>query len=401
MERIQNQTHTTETFLYASSRLLERLAYYGVRSLIVLYMISESMNMTRKEALTVYGWFTASILFSKIFGAILGDLLIGNKKAIIIGGLIQAVGAFVFCIPSTFGLYLGLFLITIGSGFYGPNILSQFGKLYLNKAKLLDSGFTILYLAVNIGALTSGLLIGFLGEKYGWNVGFITAGMFSLVSVAIMLFTGVNDKFLDKPIDFSFRNGLEKILIAIALVGLFWSVYELNYLSLLDIKERFSSSSTINLSRGVLNSLDTVFTFPITIVAIILWSFYYSNQFVKLTIGFFLGAFSILLLFFIPDTPTYSSVILYLVSALLLSISEIHIGPVAYSILTKNANPKYLAILISLSMAPIYLFNLVLSWFGDDLYNDPYLILKVSVTVMLIVSVGLVYYVFIGKKKVK
>jgi len=92
MEKIKNQTHSKETFLYAFSRTLERASYYGLRSLVVLYMVGGILKMENAEALSIYGWFTASIVFSKIIGAIIGDLVIGNKKAIIIGGIIQSIG---------------------------------------------------------------------------------------------------------------------------------------------------------------------------------------------------------------------------------------------------------------------------------------------------------------------
>ena len=199
MGKIINQTHSKETFLYALSRTLERASFYGIRSLIVLYMIGESLKMEYTEALKIYGWFTASFLFSKIFGAILGDLILGNKKALIIGGIIQALGAFSFCIPSINGLYVGLFLIVLGGGLYTPNIISNFGKLYLNKTKLLDAGFTIFYLAVNLWAFFGVMSIGYLREKYGWNIGFIIAGILMLLSIIPIIFS--KDKKIEQTIE--------------------------------------------------------------------------------------------------------------------------------------------------------------------------------------------------------
>jgi len=89
MEKINNLTYSKDTFRYAISKILERGSYYGLRSLVVLYMVGEVLKMENAEALEVYGWFTASIVFSKIIGAIFGDLVVGNKRAIIIGAIIQ------------------------------------------------------------------------------------------------------------------------------------------------------------------------------------------------------------------------------------------------------------------------------------------------------------------------
>ena len=132
MEKTQNQKHTKETFYFAMSRMFERASYYGFRALIILYMVGETLKMESDEAISIYGWLMGSLVFSQIIGALFGDLLIGNRKSVIIGGVIQAVGVFILCIPSTTGLYLGLFLIVLGNGFFTPNITSNFGKLYLN-----------------------------------------------------------------------------------------------------------------------------------------------------------------------------------------------------------------------------------------------------------------------------
>lgn len=183
MDKRLNQKHTKESFYYCLSRMLERASYYGLRALVVLYMTGEILKMESTEAIMIFGWFAGSVVFSQIVGALLGDLLIGNKKLVIIGGFIQTIGAFSLCIPSTTGLYIGLFLIVIGSGFYTPNIISNFGKLYLTKTKLLDSGFTLFYLAINLGSFLGILLIGYSGEKFGYNIGFIISGMHILVKL--------------------------------------------------------------------------------------------------------------------------------------------------------------------------------------------------------------------------
>ncbi|MCB0855951.1 MAG: MFS transporter, partial [Bacteroidetes bacterium] len=100
MQKILNQKHNKHTFTFASSKLLERTAYYGIRSLLVLYMVKASLSIPEEEALQIYGWFTSAVIFAQILGAVLGDLILGSKRAVIVGGLTQAIGAFVLCIPS-------------------------------------------------------------------------------------------------------------------------------------------------------------------------------------------------------------------------------------------------------------------------------------------------------------
>ncbi|AXT62041.1 MFS transporter [Aquimarina sp. AD10] len=398
MERILHQVHGKHTFIYACSRLFERASYYGLRSLLVLYMVGESLKMSTEEALKIYGWFTAGIVFSQIFGALLGDLIIGNRKSIILGGIIQAIGAFSFCIPSTIGLYFGLFLIVLGEGFYTPNMISHFGKLYLNKTKILDSGFTIFYLAVNMGAFIGAILIGYLGEKFSWEIGFATAGMLTLLSVVFPLIS----KEIDTPKKIeqknSFNNRIVKVLIAFILVGLFWGVYEISTIRIFDLQMKFGDYSTLNIAKDLLSSLNSIFIIPTSVIAIILWSYFYNNQFIKLTIGFLLGAISFGVLFLIPETPSEKHLILYLISSLFLSLSEIHIAPVIYAILTKYVNPKYLAIVISLAFIPTRFFTFIVGLFNDDLYDNPLLALKIGMIIISLISIGLIIYISINKK---
>ena len=84
MEKIQNPKHPPQIIPYSLSRLLERASYYGLRSLIILYMLGETLPMENDEALSIYAWFTGSLVFSQIIGAFMGDLLIGNRKAILL-----------------------------------------------------------------------------------------------------------------------------------------------------------------------------------------------------------------------------------------------------------------------------------------------------------------------------
>lgn len=392
MERIINQTHSKETFLYALSRALERASFYGLRSIIVLYMIDESLQMENVEALKIYGWFTASFLFSIIFGAILGDLIIGNKKALIIGGIIQALGAFSLCIPSTTGLYIGLSLVVLGGGLYTPNIISNFGKLYLNKTKLLDAGFTIFFTAVNLGAFFGVVSIAYLGEKYGWNIGFIIAGIVMLLSIIPIIFSK------DKKIKQTTKNKatinqrITTIIIALVIVSLFWTIYEIGNIRILDLQLKLYEISTLNMPKSMWYSLNLVFILSISFIAIIVWTFFYNNQLFKLTIGYIFGAISFGFLFLIPVIPTEKHLIFYSLSLFFLSVSEIHILPIIYSILTKNSNPKYLAILISLSFIPSRLFYIFFSLFSEKFDANPIISLKFGLIAMIIVSVGLIIF---------
>ena len=376
--------------------MLERASYYGLRALVVLYMTGEILKMDSTEALTIYGWFAGSVVFSQIFGALLGDLLIGNKKAIIVGGIIQALGAFALCIPNTYGLYAGLFLVVLGNGFFTPNIVANFGKAYLNKTRLLDAGFTIFYLAINLGSFLGILAIGYSGEKFGYNIGFLVCGLLTLLSLIPILKTKENE-FQEKE-KISIGKRILNILIAFIVVGLFWGFYELSSIRTFDLQLQLSEVSTLDIPNHLWQSLNSIFILPISIIAIVLWTYFYSNQFFKLMLGFVFGVISFGILFLIPEVPTEQNTITYLISLLFLAISEIHIAPIIHSILTKYSNPKYLAILISLAFLPTRMISLIFGLFNDKLYDNPMLGLKIGIVGMIVVGIGLIGYIIINKK---
>jgi POT family proton-dependent oligopeptide transporter len=377
--------------------MLERASYYGFRALVVLYMVGETLKMERTEALTIYGWLVGSLVFSQIIGGLFGDLLIGNKKSIIIGAIIQAIGAFSLCIPSTTGLYLGLFLVVLGSGFFTPNIISNFGKLYLKKTKLLDSGFTIFYLVINLGSFLGISLIGYLGEKYGYNIGFVISGLLMLISILPILIS--KEKALDeiKKNEFSLNKRILNILIAFIVVSLFWGFYEISSIRTFDLQLQLNEISTLDIPKHLWQSMNSLFILPISLIAIILWTYFYSSQFFKLMLGFIFGAISFGILLLIPEVPTEQHAITYLISLLFLGISEIHIAPIIHSILTKYSNPKYLAILISLAFLPTRLISFFFGLFNDKLYDNPMLGLNIGITGMVVISIGLIGYVIWNK----
>lgn len=398
MEKTNTQKHTKETFYVAISRMLERASYYGFRALILLYMVGETLQMKTTEAATIYGWIIGLVVFSQIIGALFGDLLIGNRKSVIIGGIIQASGAFSLCIPSTTGLYLGLFLVVLGTGFFTPNIISNFGKLYLNKTKLLDSGFTIFYLAINLGSFLGVLLIGYVGHTFGYSIGFFISGMLILASIIPILILKEKAEIKTKKNELSISKRILNILIAFLVVGLFWGIYDISNIQIFDLQLQLSEISTLDIPKHLWQSISALFIVPISLIAIVLWTFLYSSQFFKLMLGFIFGVISFGILFLIPEIPADKHTTTYLVALLFLGISEIHIAPIMYSILTKYSNPKYLAILISLAFLPTRLIALIFGLFNDRFYNNPILGLKFGIIAMIIVGIGLIGFVWWNKR---
>ncbi|WP_179320200.1 MFS transporter [Winogradskyella helgolandensis] len=398
MNRILHQKHNKQTFYYSLSRLFERASYYGLRTLLIIYMTGEILKMDRDEALSIYGWFILGFTIFQIIGALLGDLVIGNRKTIIIGGVLQAIGSFTLCLPSAMGLYVGLALVVLGSGFYSPNMVSNFGKLYLNKTKLLDSGFTLLYLAVNLGSFLGILLIGYLGEKFGYNIGFITAGLLMLISIIPIVISKEEVTIITSNSEWSLNKRILKISIVFILVGLYWGIYQITGFRHYDLQHDFREMTILNMSDNIWSSINTIFILPIGIIAVIVWTYFYSSQYFKLMIGFISGAISFGILYLIPEIPTEKHVTLYFLFLFFLGIAEIHIAPIIHSKLTKYSNPKYLSILVSLIFLPTGLISLFFGWFNERFYDHPIYGLKFGIIAMAILSIVLVGLVLWNKK---
>jgi POT family proton-dependent oligopeptide transporter len=167
------------------TEMWERFSYYGMRALLVLYLVN-SLHYERKDALALYGTYTALVYLTPIIGGYLADRFLGRRKAILIGGMTMALGHFAMAFEPL--LYLALGLLIIGNGFFKPNISTLLGTLYKPNDPRRDGGFTIFYMGVNLGAFLSPLIAGTLGEKLGWHWGFASAGVgmvFGLLQFAL------------------------------------------------------------------------------------------------------------------------------------------------------------------------------------------------------------------------
>ncbi|MGV6845550.1 MAG: peptide MFS transporter [Lutibacter sp.] len=180
--------HPAGLFVLFFTEMWERFSFYGMRALLVLFLVSAlglgGWNWPRENALALYGTYLALLYLTPIIGGTLADKYLGNRKAIIIGALIMTFGHASMAIESNaFFLYLGLFLLVIGTGFFKPNMSSFISILYKDFPEKKDGAYTIFYMGVNAGAFLGIMLCGYLGEELGWSWGFGLAGIFMLLGL--------------------------------------------------------------------------------------------------------------------------------------------------------------------------------------------------------------------------
>ena len=162
--------------------LWERFSYYGMRALLVLYVVDEFYQTLPKDdrkiiAFGIFGAYGALVYATPVLGGMIADKFIGYRKSIILGGIIMALGHFCMAFQEQWVFFFALGLLVVGNGFFKPNIASLVGTLYGENDPRRDGGFTIFYMGVNVGAMLSPLICGWLGHSYGWHYGFGAAGV--------------------------------------------------------------------------------------------------------------------------------------------------------------------------------------------------------------------------------
>lgn len=162
------------------TEMWERFSYYGMRALLILFMTAPlaagGLGFDTASAGAVYGLYTSMVYMMTLPGGWIADRLIGQRRAVLYGGIIIALGHFSMAVPSLSTFYFGLFLIVIGTGLLKGNVSVIVGQLYSAGDQRRDAGFSIFYMGINLGAFIAPLICGYLGQQVDWHLGFGAAG---------------------------------------------------------------------------------------------------------------------------------------------------------------------------------------------------------------------------------
>ena len=165
------------------TEMWERFSYYGMRALLVLFMTAAAagenpgLGFDTAKSTAIYGLYTSMVYLLSLPGGWVADRLWGQKKSVFVGGCIIAAGHFSMAIPIVPTFYMGLALIALGTGLLKPNVSTMVADLYPEGVASRDSGFSIFYRGINVGAFLGTILCGLIGEKYNFHWGFSLAGI--------------------------------------------------------------------------------------------------------------------------------------------------------------------------------------------------------------------------------
>ena len=206
--------HPPGLYMLFFAEMWERFCFYGMRSLLTLYMISEVFKYSDAQATSVYGSYNALIYLTPIFGGLIADRLLGYRWAILMGGLLMAIGQFTLVVQKEFFFYAGMAFMVVGNGLFKPNISTLVGRLYPPGDSRRDAGFTIFYIGINVGAFLSTMVCGYFAQTKDWTIGFGIAGVGMLLGLVTF---GLGKHRLDghgePPNPAKFSGNLTKVLI--------------------------------------------------------------------------------------------------------------------------------------------------------------------------------------------
>lgn len=238
--------HPAGLFVLFFTEMWERFSYYGMRAILVLFLISSigigGWDWTSKEALSLYGTYTAMVYLTPILGGYLADKHIGYRKAVIWGAIVMTLGHLSMAMEfAKIFLFIGIGLLIIGNGLFKPNITSIISNMYKDTPEKKDGAYTIFYMGVNAGAFLGIMLCGYIGEKVSWSYGFGLAGIFMFLGMLQFMFAqkifgeiGLAPEKVDEEDKSTMEfegdrlnpfTQIDKVLIAIcAFIGVSWII---------------------------------------------------------------------------------------------------------------------------------------------------------------------------------
>ncbi len=399
--------HPVGLYVLFFTEMWERFSYYGMRAILVLYLVAQTqgensgLGWTNGEALSLYGWYTMLVYVASIPGGWIADKFLGQKKSVLYGGILLVAGHSILAIEEMWAFYTGLGLIIAGVGLLKPNISTMVGGLYKQGDIRRDKGFTIFYIGINVGAFLSSLIVGTVGEVYGWHYGFGLAGIGMAAGLIQYLFgqkylksvgnfLGASENMADKeamnkPLTKIEKDRVVVLLISFLLVIIFWGAFEqaggLMNLYASDKTDRILSFSLPFIGNEVpaswFQSLNAMFIiFLGTTVA-----GYWANRKLKGKIS--TSLFKMILGLIIMGTGFFfmtaaaaqyesngASAMNWLVLAYLFhTVGELCISPVALSYITKLAPVKYASLMMGVYFAMTGFGNKLAGLLGEASEN--------------------------------
>ncbi|MGB2116154.1 MAG: peptide MFS transporter [Flavobacteriaceae bacterium] len=396
--------HPIGLYVLFFTEMWERFSYYGMRAILVLYLVAQTtsdnagLGWSNGEALALYGWYTMLVYVASIPGGFIADKLIGQRKSVLYGGILLCFGHGILAVEEMWAFYTGLGLIIAGVGLLKPNISTMVGGLYKQGDIRRDKGFTIFYIGINIGAFLSSIIVGTVGEVYGWHYGFGLAGIgMALGLIQYVLgqkylkhvgnFLGASEnnhdkELIKKPLTKEEKDRVIVLFISFLLVIVFWGAFEqaggLMNIYASEKTNRILSFSLPYIGNEVpaswFQSLNAMFIIFLGTTVASIWAkrklkSKVSTSLFKMIIGLIIMGTGFLFMSAAStehDTSGASAMYWLVLAYLFHTVGELCISPVALSFITKLAPVKYASIMMGVYFAMTGFGNKLAGLLGES-----------------------------------
>ena len=414
VEQKTKEKHPPGLYLLFLTEMWERFSYYGMRSLLILYLTtsfaSGGLGFDVSTGAMIYGLYTGFTYFTPIIGGYIAAKYLGQKLAIIIGGTIMALGNIsLFALPGHAGLYIGLTALIIGNGFFKPNISTVVGQLYDNGDKRKDSAFTIFYMGINVGSLIAPIICGLLAEnlfatklngqiiQYGFKYGFLAAaigmvlGQVIFVIFAPKYLSHVGNKtetvekketIEKKPLTTQEKKRTAAILILAVFVVFFWAGFEQAGSSLTMFAENLTDRTLLGKTVPVtfFQSINPIFVLILSPIFAKIWMSLANRKQgdlkipTKMALGMITLGFGFLIMVFATlsiggsENPVMKASMWWLVITYFLNtVGELCLSPIGLSMVSKIAPVKLASLLMGAWLASSGVANILGGFIASNL----------------------------------
>ena len=389
--------HPVGLFVLFFTELWERFSYYGMRALFTIFLVAETndknpgFGWTNEEAIWLYGWYTMLVYVAAIPGGWVADNLLGQKKTVMLGGLLLCLGHGILAFDSEVSFYIGCAFIILGVGGLKPNISSMVGGLYPKGDERRDLGFYIFYLGINLGAFFAPLLCGWVGETYNWHYGFGLAAIGMAIG-QITYYYG--QPYLEGVGDLAFSNSEEKkqlkekkltpiekdrvkvLLISFLMIIIFWGAFEqAGGLMNLYAKQKMDRMLMgFEIPASWFQSLNAFFIVTLAVVVGGIWMRIKAkgkeaSSIFKIAVGILVMGFGFMFMRFAAseyELMGYSSMYWLVLAYLFHTLGELCASPVSLSYITKLAPVKHASLIMGVFWAATGLGNKLAATIGEN-----------------------------------
>src|SRR5262245_17072480 len=184
---VPSKGHPRGLYILFATEMWERFSYYGMRALLVLYLVNH-LGWQPRDSSAVYKWYTSLVYLAPLLGGFLADRYLGLRMSIVIGGVLMAIGHFLMAFEPLPLSFSPLAFLVAGTGYIKPSVTTLVSRMYTQKDKRRDGAFNIFYMGINLGALLAPLVCGWLRKNFGFHYGFAAAGVGMVIGLSIFLF---------------------------------------------------------------------------------------------------------------------------------------------------------------------------------------------------------------------